>query len=205
MTLFTRATVFAFALATPWSLTQAQTAPGQDHTAHHPAGQTAPQKQQGRGGMPQGQSDGMPMMGSNMDQMMQMMQTMQMMREVMAPHGMGSMGGPGRTQPFAHVEGQLAFYKTELKITDAQAPQWNAFADVVREGAKKLQAAFEGATRSPAGASAIDQADRKIMLLSARLDELKAVTEATRSLYAVLSDDQKKTANELFAEHLRGM
>ena len=27
-----------------------------------------------------------------------------------------------------HVEGRIAFLKVELKITDAQMPQWNAFA-----------------------------------------------------------------------------
>ena len=35
-----------------------------------------------------------------------------------------------------HVEGRLAFLKTELKITDAQLPLWNAVADAVRANAK---------------------------------------------------------------------
>src|SRR6185437_1141283 len=34
-----------------------------------------------------------------------------------------------------HLEGRLAFLKTELKITDEQTPQWNAFADTVRTNA----------------------------------------------------------------------
>ncbi len=215
MTLFTRSAVVAIALAAPLSLAQAQTEQDQDHTAHHPAGQTAQQTQpgstpqpmpQGRmarpGAMPQGKAGGMPMMGGDMGQMMQMMQ---MMRGMMAMDGMMPMGGPGRMQPFAHIEGQLAFYKTELKITEAQASQWNAFADAVRAGAKKLQDAFAGAMQSSGPASAIDQADRRIKLLSARLDALKAIAEATKPLYAALSDDQKKTADELMAEHLRGM
>jgi hypothetical protein len=28
-----------------------------------------------------------------------------------------------------HVEGRIAFLKTELKITEAQSPQWNQFAE----------------------------------------------------------------------------
>ena len=41
-----------------------------------------------------------------------------------------------RGMPARHVEGRLTFLKTELKVTDAQTLQWNAFADVVRANAK---------------------------------------------------------------------
>ena len=37
-----------------------------------------------------------------------------------------------------HVEGRLAFLKTELKITDAQLPLWNAVADAIRANAKGM-------------------------------------------------------------------
>src|SRR5262245_45184860 len=40
--------------------------------------------------------------------------------------------------PSQHVEGRLAFLKTELKITDAQAPQWNAYADALRANAQRM-------------------------------------------------------------------
>src|SRR5258708_37683660 len=118
MTLFTRTAVVAIALVAPLSVAQAQ--PAQD--PHHPPAQMAPQQRPmppGRaaphGAMPQGQAGGM-MMGGDMGQMMQMMQ---MMRGMMAQDGMMPMSGPGRMQPFAHIEGQLAFYRTELAIPDA--------------------------------------------------------------------------------------
>src|SRR6185312_802773 len=37
-----------------------------------------------------------------------------------------------------HLEGHLAFFKTELKITDEQMPQWDAFANTVRANAKAM-------------------------------------------------------------------
>lgn len=40
--------------------------------------------------------------------------------------------------PSQHVEGRLAFLKTELKITYTQAPQWNAYADAVRANGKRM-------------------------------------------------------------------
>jgi LTXXQ motif family protein len=39
-----------------------------------------------------------------------------------------------------HIEGRLAFLKTELKITDAQLPLWNAFAQAMRDDASTMQA-----------------------------------------------------------------
>jgi hypothetical protein len=39
-----------------------------------------------------------------------------------------------------HIEGRLAFLKTELKITDAQLPFWNSFAQAVRDSATAMQA-----------------------------------------------------------------
>src|SRR5215831_15280409 len=72
-------------------------------------------------GMPGGMTGGgdMPMMG--------------MMRMMMARDGMAMMGAMAR-----HVEGRLAFLKTELKITDAQLPLWNALADAMRANAKTM-------------------------------------------------------------------
>ena len=37
-----------------------------------------------------------------------------------------------------HVEGRIAVLKAELKITEAQLPQWNAFADALRENARRM-------------------------------------------------------------------
>ena len=39
-----------------------------------------------------------------------------------------------------HLDARLAYLKTELKITDQQAPQWNAFADAWRAVAQKASA-----------------------------------------------------------------
>ena len=38
-----------------------------------------------------------------------------------------------------HIEGRIAFLKAELKITDVQMPQWNAFADTLRANAQRMR------------------------------------------------------------------
>jgi len=42
------------------------------------------------------------------------------------------------TMMSSNVEGRIATLKTELKITDAQAPQWDRFADALRSAAKSM-------------------------------------------------------------------
>jgi hypothetical protein len=42
-------------------------------------------------------------------------------------------------------------------------------------------------------------------MLGAQLDMMKALQAVETPLYAVLSDDQKKTADELMAEHMMAM
>ena len=132
------------------------------------------------------------MMGGDMSRMMG-----QMMQSRMAAFAM---------QPFRRIEGQLAFFRAELRITDAQAPQWNAFADVVRAQAERLRTATQAAMAGgPGPLPAPQQMERRITLLTAHLEAMRAVSAAAGPLYAALSEEQKRMADELMAEHLRGM
>jgi cell pole-organizing protein PopZ len=128
------------------------------------------------------------MMGGDMGRMMQ-----QMMQSRMAAASM---------QPFRRIEGQLAFFRAELRITDGQIPQWNAFADAVRAQSDRLRQAM-GGTTGPG--TAPQQMERRIALLSAHLEAMRAVSAAATPFYAALSGEQRRTADELIAEHLRGM
>jgi hypothetical protein len=218
MLFLTRTMLPAFALAAMMSVAQAQTATDQDHTAHHPGGaattaqaQPAPAPtpsqpmQDARPGTPgnapmmgQGmgsgaivqpgtqQPGGQPGMMMNMDQMRQMMGGM-----------MGQQGGMG--MPFEHAEGRIAFLKTELRITDAQTPQWNAFADTLRANAKSHQAMHEQMAKGGMPSSWLERLAFQQKAMSTRLDGLKALETAAKPLYAVLTDDQKKLADQLLS------
>jgi hypothetical protein len=130
------------------------------------------------------------MMGGGMSGMMAMMHMM---------HGTSSI------PPLRHVEGQIAFLKAELKIDDAQMPQWNAFADTLRGSAARLQQAISGATNAPGSATAPELMQRRVKLLTAELDAVQTVLAAATPLYAALSDEQKKLADALLAEHMMTM
>ncbi len=130
--------------------------------------------------------------------MEQMAPMMRMMR------GMGPMGGDMRMMPSEHVEGRIAFLKTELKITDAQLPQWNAFADAMRNSAGQMRQAMQRMRDGMPG-SFPARLDAMVTMMSARLEGLKATSAAAKSLYAVLDDTQKKAADDLIMSPMGGM
>jgi hypothetical protein len=181
-------------------------AAAQSSDPHHPDQKPAPMRQgmepgKGPGGMQggPGMMGGQGMMGGNMAGMMAMMQ---MMRDGMTmPMGMG----PNAARPFQHIEGQLAYWRAELKITDAQRPQWDAFAGAVRDNVGKLQPAMMAAMQGAGELSAPEQLERRITFGAAELDAMRAVQTAAKPLYDALSADQKKSADQLMAEHLMGM
>ena len=150
--------------------TQAQTTQEQNHASHYHAGQAM--------GPAQGHGT-----GARGHQMM------------MGGDGAGMMP----LMPPRHVEGRIAFLRTELKITDAQSQQWTDFADVLRANAKTMTTMHDQMMHEGTTASAPEQAEHEIKMLSARLEALKATAATETALYAVLSDEQKKTADELLS------
>jgi len=121
------------------------------------------------------------MMGGGMDQMMAMM------RAMMAERG-GMM--------FDHVEDRLAALRSELKITDAQMPQWNRFADALRSTAKSMKGVHEQMMQEGMPATLPARLDLHEKMLSAHLEALKSIKTALNPLYAALSDAQKKLADQ---------
>jgi hypothetical protein len=138
----------------------------------------------------------------------------------MMQHGMMPM--MGMMNPSQHVEGRLAFLRTELKITDTQTQQWNAYADAVRANANRM-----GETMNQMMSSGMmDQwmmdlgmmmGNRGMMMqgqpgtmmslpdrlnwaeqhMAAHMEMMEAIKEPTTQLYAVLSDEQKRIADQL--------
>jgi LTXXQ motif family protein len=109
----------------------------------------------------------------------------------------GSHGGMGRMMGMAqHVEGRIAFLRTELKITDDQAPQWNAFAEALRANARRMTE-MHGMMGQGASPSAPERFDRMEKMMAGMLEAVRSTKAALAPLYAVLSDEQKKTADTL--------
>lgn len=170
--------LFASALLFAVPVAIAQTAKPDDHhpEANKPAvGQPMPGRAAGPG--MQGGSGGMPMMDM-----------MKMMGGMMAPH--------------EHVEGRLAFLRTELGITPAQDPAWSAFADAVRKGAKDMGMNMMAGMQ---GGGWIANLERHETMMSKRLESVRALKGPASALYAQLSEPQKKSADTLMMGHMGPM
>lgn len=175
--------------------------------AHHPdAGVPAPQIQTQPSSPGQAQPSGMmPMMGMMGPSGMGMMGMMGMMGQ----RGMMGGGSPADMRmTLSHdamidrIEGRIAFLRVELKITDAQDKAWNAYADALRVNAKRLGELRAAGRDGPASANLIERLDRQERWLSARVEGVRAIKTKLSSLYAVLTEDQKKAAEELLAPHM---
>src|SRR6516162_8609249 len=129
---------------------------------------------------------------------------------MMGPRGMMGYGGPGSwmmgqggfSQAMCnvmanHIEGRLAYIKAELKITEAQEPLWNTYAAAARDNANAMRAHC-ATMMSKRSANLLDRLDQHEQLMAAQLDAVRAMNKSLKPLYAALSDDQKKTADQLF-------
>ncbi len=119
---------------------------------------------------------------------------------------MGMMMGHGGMDHFAmmatamseHVEGRLAFLKTELKITDAQLPLWNNFAQAVRDNGKAMASMMQGGMIGMNQSVTIpDKLAIRERMMTAHLEALRKLKTAVDPLYAAFTDEQKKAADQL--------
>ena len=176
-----------------------------DNMRMQPQGQSGPigGGMQSQGGMGQGGSMGQGGMsgqtgGMMNDNMMRMMNDhMRMMGGGMGGGTPGMAMGPAMVDMTERLEGRLAFLRAELRITDAQAPAWSAFADALRTSRKHLLEARQ--QMGQAYSSAPDRLERYEQHLSARLEALKSARTAFAKLHGSLDETQKRTADELVA------
>jgi len=102
------------------------------------------------------------------------------------------MGGPATEQ---RVTQRLDAVKARLKITKAQEPQWNAYAAAVRDGAKAMIARHQAFMGKMPSAALPERLAMHEAMLAAQLDNLRKAKTAATALFAVLTDEQKKTAD----------
>jgi LTXXQ motif family protein len=95
------------------------------------------------------------------------------------------------------MEGRLAYIKADLAITDAQMAAWDAYANAVRARHATMEGMRADMMKAKESGSALERMDARIKTMESRLESLKALKPVTEGLYAVLSDEQKKKADQL--------
>src|SRR5713226_9376031 len=90
-----------------------------------------------------------------------------------------------------HIEGRIAYMKAELKISDAQAPQFERVAQAMQQ--------MRGNRDQPQ--NAVERLEARSQFASLRAQGSQRFLDAFKPLYASLTDDQKKAADEMLARH----
>jgi hypothetical protein len=120
--------------------------------------------------------------------------------------------GPGQRPPRehpSHIEGRIAYLKTELKITPEQAAQWDKVAQVLRQNDSERRQGFERIRADRASPqhqppNALQRLEGEARFAAMRTQQADRFLAAFRPLYDTMSDVQKKAADEVLAPHGMG-
>lgn len=104
------------------------------------------------------------------------------------------------SQVQAAAEQRIAGLQTQLGITQAQAPQWTAFAQVMRENAQATDAQFRTRAAGAQTMNAVANMQSYAQISRAYADGTEKLATAFQALYATLSDQQKIAADTLFRQ-----
>jgi periplasmic protein CpxP/Spy len=97
------------------------------------------------------------------------------------------------------VEQRITSLKASLKITPDQEVKWNGVATVMRDNAAAMDKLVQTKRAIPAASmTAVDDLVTFQDFTQARMEGLKTLTVAFKSLYDSMPADQKKNADQVF-------
>ena len=96
------------------------------------------------------------------------------------------------------VEKRINDLHAQMQITSQQAPQWDAFAQTMRDNAAKTDQAFHERAHKLPSENADDAMKSYAELAQLHADNMQKLAASFSALYATLSDEQKTIADPLF-------
>ena len=97
------------------------------------------------------------------------------------------------------VEQHIKDLHAKLKITAAEEPKWQEVAETMRENAKDLDKAIDKRESAMGSATAVDDLKSYAEIAQVHANAVKKLASAFSGLYSMMSDDQKKEADEVFS------
>jgi periplasmic protein CpxP/Spy len=101
------------------------------------------------------------------------------------------------------VEQHIKQLQDQLGITVAETPQWNQFAQVMRDNAARMQQAFTARAANLATMTAVENMQSYSQLAQVHAANMQKLASAFQLLYNTFPDAQKKVADTAFREHNR--
>ncbi len=118
------------------------------------------------------------------------------------PHGSraASARRPGETIE-SLVERRIADLHSRLHITPQQTQQWDQFAQVMRDNAKAMETIYQQRAEKLGSMTAVDNMQSYAQIEQERAQDMQKLVPAFQTLYGSLSDQQKKTADQMFRDY----
>ncbi len=101
----------------------------------------------------------------------------------------------------ARVNQRIVQMKRQLKITPAQEPAWDGFAQVMRQNVTATDKAYQERAATLATMSAPDNMRNFAQIEQARAQGIQNLAASFQTLYDGLSDSQKMTADTMFRQY----
>lgn len=96
------------------------------------------------------------------------------------------------------VERRIKELHAQLHITQAQEPQWNQFAQVMRENARDMDQAFMHRAQQFATMNAVQNMQSYEQIAEEHTKRLQKLVPAFENLYNSMPDQQKQIADQVF-------
>jgi hypothetical protein len=99
------------------------------------------------------------------------------------------------------VEARIKDLHDKLKITDAQADQWAAVAQVMRDNANGYAQLIKDTKKAEATTTAVEDLQAYQRVAEAHAEGIKKLAATFETLYDTMSPEQKKITDEVFRAH----
>src|SRR5271156_2588794 len=96
------------------------------------------------------------------------------------------------------VEHRINELHAQLRITPAERPQWDQFAEVMRENARDLDQAFVQRAEQFQSMNALQNMQSYEQIAEAHAQHLQKLVPAFENLYNTMPDQQKRLADQVF-------
>ncbi|MGH7116727.1 MAG: Spy/CpxP family protein refolding chaperone [Stellaceae bacterium] len=96
------------------------------------------------------------------------------------------------------VEAHIKELRTELRITAAEQPQWEQFAQVMRQNARDMDQAFMQRAQQYPSMNAVQNMQSYEKIADAHVQHLQKLVPAFQNLYNAMPEQQQHVADQVF-------
>ena len=103
----------------------------------------------------------------------------------------------------AKIEQKITDLHARLLISPAQQPQWDQFAQVMRDNARSMDEAFQQRVQAIPTMTAAANMQSYAQVAKNHAQDMQKLVPVFQALYDTMSDNQKRTADQVFRDDSR--